>query len=66
MAKQSPLRSSQADSLSICGKLLRKGQSTIVPLSAIGPREKKAESRGKIKIRKSNTPGCVQVVCTLG
>ena len=65
MPKSSPLRTSQADSVSVCGKLLKKGQALTVAESAIGPREKKLISRGKIKIRKSNKTGHVQVVCTL-
>ena len=66
MAHRSPLMNAQPNSVSVLGKLLRKGQSLTVPESAIGPRERKLEARKKIKIRKSNKPGHVQVVCTLG
>jgi hypothetical protein len=65
MAKRSPLRTAQADSVSVCGRLLKKGQSLTVAKSAIGPREQKLISRGKVTLRKSNKPGFVQVVCTL-
>jgi hypothetical protein len=65
MPRRSPVQSAQPNSVSICGKLLQPGQSITVPESAIGPRERKAESRGKIRVRSSNKPGHVQVVCTL-
>ena len=65
MAKQSPLRSAQPGAVSACGKLLKAGHSIPVRKSAIGPRERKAQARGKIAIRKSNKDGFVQVVCTL-
>ena len=62
MAKQSPLRSAQPNSVSVCGKILRKGQSLTVAESAIGPREQKMVSRKQLQIRKSNKPGFVQLV----
>lgn len=65
MAHASPLRSAQADAVSVCGKILRKGQSLTVPATAIGTREKQLASRGKISIRDSNKTGHKQVVCTL-
>lgn len=65
MARPSPLRSAQADAVSVCGKLLQKGQSITVRESSIGPREKTLASRGKIAIRKSNKDGHVQIVCLL-
>jgi hypothetical protein len=46
--------------------MLRKGNTITVDETAIGPREKGLEARGKISIRKSNTAGKVQVTCTLG
>jgi len=65
MPRKSPLRSAQPDSVSVCGRLLRKGQAITVKESAIDAKVKKAEARGKVRIRKSNKPGHVQVVCTL-
>ncbi len=65
MARTSPLRSAQANSVSVCGKILRSGQSITVPEGAVGPRERKLVSRKKISVRKSNKPGHVQIVCTL-
>lgn len=66
MPRQSPLRNAQADAVSVCGSILQNGQSKTVLESAIGPRERALEARGKIKIRKSNEKGKVQIVCTLG
>lgn len=63
--RPSPLRSAQPDAVSVCGKMLQKGQSLIVKESAIGPRERKLEARGKIAVRKSNKPGHLQIVCLL-
>jgi hypothetical protein len=65
MPRKSPLRTAQPNTVSVCGKLLQSGQAITVPESAIGAREKKLVARGKIKTRKSNKPGHVQVVCTL-
>ena len=65
MARTSPLRSAQPNAVSVCGKLLCKGQSLTVKESAIGPRELKLAARGKISIRKSNKPGHKQIVCLL-
>ena len=48
-------------SYSVCGKMLRKGQTTTVDADAIGPRERKLEQRRKIRITKSNKPGKVQI-----
>ena len=62
---RTPLRKKTPNSVSVCGKVLRKGQVITVPESAIGPREKKQAARGKIVIRKSNKPDCVQVRCML-
>jgi hypothetical protein len=62
MAKKSPLRSAQPDTLSVCGKLLRKGQSVTVTESAIGPRERTMLARKQLGKRKSNKPGHVQLV----
>lgn len=63
---RSPLRNAQPESVSVCGKLLRRDQSLTVAESAIGPRERALEAKGKIKIRPSNKSGQVQIVCTLG
>lgn len=62
MSKKSPLRSAQAETRSVCGKLLRQGQSVTVKESAIGPREEKMISRKQIAKRSSNKPGHVQLV----
>jgi hypothetical protein len=62
MAKPSPLRSAQADTRSVCGKLLRKGQSVTVLPSALGEREKTMIARGQIYPRSSNKPGYIQLV----
>lgn len=62
MAKQSPLRSAQPQTRSVCGKLLRKGQSVTVAESAIGPREMKMLERKQLVKRKSNKAGFVQLV----
>jgi hypothetical protein len=66
MPRRSPLRSAQVGSLSICGKLLKKGQSITVPESAVGPRERRKEAQGKITIRRSNKSGFLQITRTLG
>jgi hypothetical protein len=66
MGRRSPLRNAQPNSVSVCGKLLQTGQSIQVPEAAVGPREKRMESRKKISIRKSNKKGHVQITCTLG
>ena len=65
MARTSPLRSAQPASVSVCGKILSKGQSITVSETAIGPRERKLASRKKVSIRKSNKPGHLQITCTL-
>lgn len=62
---RSPLRNAQPASVSVCGKLLRSGQTLTVPESAVGPRERALESKGKVKIRASNEKGKLQVICTL-
>lgn len=62
MARQSPLHNAQADALSVCGRLLKRGQVMLVPESAIGSRERKLEQRKLIAIRKSNKPGFLQIV----
>lgn len=66
MPHKSPLHNAQPRSVSVCGKLLRSGQSLTVPESAVGPRERVMETKGKIKIRPSNEKGKLQIVCTLG
>ena len=66
MARPSPLVGAQANSVSVCGKILQSGQSIVVPESAIGPRERRAEEKGKITLRHTNTTGEVQICCTLG
>lgn len=63
---KSPLRQATADSVSVCGKILKAGQSVTVVASAIGPRERKAEERKRISIRPSNEKGKVQILCILG
>lgn len=63
---RSPLKNAQPNAVSVCGKLVKKGQSILVPESAVGPRERKMELGGKIKIRPSNTKGMLQIVCSLG
>lgn len=49
------------DSVSACGKMLRKGQAITVQESAVGDRERKMQERGKIRILPSNKKGFVQV-----
>jgi len=58
------LLSRSVSSVSVCGKMLRKGQSITVTSSAVGDRERKMEARGKIKILKSNKKGMVQIRAT--
>jgi hypothetical protein len=65
MARPSPLYSAQPDCISVCGKMLKRGQVISVPASAIGPRERRMEAKGKILIRKPTSDGKVQIVCTL-
>lgn len=65
MSRPSPLRNAQPNAVSVCGKLLQKGQAMTVKESAIGPRERKLAARKKIALRKSNKPGHVQIVCLL-
>tara|TARA_Y100000310_G_scaffold324758_1_gene387048 strand:+ start:558 stop:749 length:192 start_codon:yes stop_codon:yes gene_type:complete len=55
------LKARKAQSISVCGKMLRKGQTITVSESAIGDRERKMESRGRIRIIKSNKKGKVQI-----
>ena len=55
------LKSRRVSSVSVCGKMLRKGQVLTVLASAVGQRERKMESRGRIKILKSNKKGMVQI-----
>lgn len=66
MPHRSPLLSAQPQAVSVCGKLLRSGQSLLVPESAIGPRERSMERKGKIRFRISNEKGKIQIVCTIG
>ena len=61
----SPNKGNRADSVSVCGKMLRDGQTIIVPASAIGPREEKMMARGKIRILPA-PGGQKQIRCTLG
>jgi len=63
---RSALRSKQAQAVSVCGRILRSKQSVTVPETAIGTRERALEKQGKIRIRQSNKPGMVQILCTLG
>ena len=63
--RKSPLEKAKADAVSVCGKILKSGQTITVAESAIGPREQKLEARGKISIRPSNKKGHVQVTCKL-
>jgi hypothetical protein len=63
--RRSPLAKSRPQSLSVCGKILKSGQTMLVPSSAIGSRERKMEAKSKIVIRSSNKKGMVQVVCTV-
>ena len=62
MPRLSPLRSASGESISVCGKLLRKGQTLTVPASAVGPRERTAIARKQLGERKSNKAGHVQLV----
>ena len=55
------LKSRNVSSVSVCGKMLRLGQSITVKASAVGDRERKMESRGRIKILKSNKKDMVQI-----
>lgn len=66
MPHRSPLLGAQPQAVSVCGKLLRAGQSLLVPESAIGPRERIMEQKGKIRIRVSNERGKWQITCTIG
>ena len=50
-----------ASSVSVCGKMLRKGQTILVDAQAVGPRERKMESRGRIKISPSNKAGKLRI-----
>jgi len=61
----SPNKGARADSVSVCGKMLRNNQAVIVPASAIGPREEKMASRGRIRILPA-PGGQKQIRCTLG
>jgi len=60
MARQD-LKSRTVSSVSVCGKMLRKGQTLTVKAGAIGSRERKMETRGRIKIVASNKKGMVQI-----
>ena len=51
----------KVSSVSVCGKMLRKGQTILVAESAVGARERKMADRKKIRIIKSNKPGKVQI-----
>jgi len=59
----SPLRTKRPDSVSVCGELLRKGQSTTVDESAVGPSERRKEANGLIKIRRARERGKLKVTC---
>ena len=60
MARQD-LSDRKVSSMSVCGKMLRKGQTITVSESAIGERERKMERRKRIRIIKSNKKGKVQI-----
>tara|TARA_Y100000034_G_scaffold116791_1_gene155532 strand:- start:42 stop:233 length:192 start_codon:yes stop_codon:yes gene_type:complete len=60
MSRQA-LKSRSVSSVSVCGKILRKGQTITVPSSAVGPREQKMEDRGRIRIIRSNKKDKVQI-----
>ncbi len=62
---RSPLLNAQPSAVSVCGKLLRTGQTLTVNESAIGARERAAQAKGKVQIRNSNVKGKVQITCTL-
>lgn len=62
----SPLRSKSANAVSVCGKILQRGQTITVVETAVGPRERKMAEGGRISIRASNEKGKVQIVCTIG
>jgi hypothetical protein len=55
------LKDRKVSAVSVCGKLLRRGQAITVMSSAVGDRERKMESRGRIKIIKSNKKDMVQI-----
>jgi hypothetical protein len=55
------LMNRKVSSISVCGKMLRKGQVLTVASSAVGDRERKMEQRGRIKILSSNREGFLQV-----
>lgn len=61
----SPLLSAKPNSLSVCGKILQSGQSLLVDESAVGPKERLHETKGRILIRSSNQKGKLQIVCKL-
>jgi len=48
MALQSPLLRSQAQGVSVCGKLLLPGQSLVVPSDAVGPAESSLMASGSL------------------
>ena len=60
--KPSPLKKAVASAVSVCGKILKKGQSILVPETAVGVRERTMERRGRIAVRPSNKKGHVQIV----
>lgn len=62
---RAPLRQKKPSSVSVCGKLLKSGQTVTVPGTAIGDRERKLAERKLIRIRDSNKVGQVQIVCLL-
>lgn len=64
--KRSPLHSAKPDAVSVCGKILKAGQTITVADSAIGERERKMATKGSITIRASNKKGQSQIVCTVG
>ena len=66
MSHSSPIRGAKASAVSVCGKILKNGQTVTVADAAIGPRERKMETRGRITIRPSNVKGKSQIVVTLG
>jgi hypothetical protein len=55
------LNKRSVSALSVCGKMLRKGQTVTVLEEAVGPRERKMASRGRILIRSSNQSGQVKI-----
>lgn len=65
MSTKSPLRNAVPNAVSVCGKILQAGQTVLVDTSAVGPKERALEAKGKIRITSSNTPSKTQVRCVL-